>query len=282
MKANPLFLNKSESFWGYVRILSKELGYSKKGASSVSIHTIDNAEKKLKKMGIKYDLTLLEEVIEYINYRANILNNIVQYKLMNLDEARDLYEKCLKIHKDNNFTCSLPLIKQKKEKRIPSYLTCMINILTELTLRNYCSDNNLIYNHDISFVDDPGSFTYILDSDGYIQKTFSRRFDGVYPSLDSPQIIWEIKEYYNTTSFGSRVADGVYESQLDGYEIKEFNFNLKHVFFLDAHFTWWVKGKSYLCRVIDLLHMGLVDEVVFGKELFEVWPDFLKEHLNNL
>ena len=30
--------------------------------------------------------------------------------------------------------------------------------------------------------------------------------------------LWEIKEYYYTTTFGSRVADGVYETLLDGLE----------------------------------------------------------------
>ena len=32
---------------------------------------------------------------------------------------------------------------------------------------------------------------------------------------------WEIKEYYGTTTLGSRVADGVYETMLDGLELRE-------------------------------------------------------------
>ena len=38
----------------------------------------------------------------------------------------------------------------------------------------------------------------------------SRRFDGAYPNIINPRIVWEIKEYYYATTFGSRVADGVY------------------------------------------------------------------------
>ncbi|MGH9565995.1 MAG: DUF7687 domain-containing protein [Candidatus Angelobacter sp.] len=25
---------------------------------------------------------------------------------------------------------------------------------------------------------------------------------------------------------------------------------------VDSAFTWWVKGRSYLCRIVDMLHMG--------------------------
>lgn len=45
---------------------------------------------------------------------------------------------------------------------------------------------------------------------------------------------------------------------------------------VDAHSTWWVKGRSYLCRIIDMLHMGCVDEVLFGKEVATKLPDIAK------
>jgi hypothetical protein len=41
---------------------------------------------------------------------------------------------------------------------------------------------------------------------------------------------------------------------------------------VDAYFTWWVKGRSYLCRIIDMLHMGYVDEVLFGREVITRLP----------
>jgi len=43
----------------------------------------------------------------------------------------------------------------------------------------------------------------------------------------NPIAIWEIKEYYYTTTFGSRVADGVYETLPDGLELREAKENLK-------------------------------------------------------
>ncbi len=32
--------------------------------------------------------------------------------------------------------------------------------------------------------------------------------------------VWEIKEYYDSITFGSRIADGVYETMLDGKSLQ--------------------------------------------------------------
>ena len=109
----------------------------------------------------------------------------------------------------------------------------------------------------------------------------ARRVDGAYPATVNPVAIWEVKEYYFTTTFGSRVADGVYESLLDGMELEEMaqaeSIHCKHYLFVDSHFTWWVKGRSYLCRLVDMMCMGYVDEVVFGKEVYDRVPLLAKE-----
>ena len=95
-----------------------------------------------------------------------------------------------------------------------------------------------------------------------------------------PVAVWEIKEYYYTTTFGSRVADGVYETLLDGMELAELSENegvrVRHYLIVDAHYTWWECGRSYLCRLVDLLHMGYVDEVLFGYETVERLPELVK------
>jgi len=93
--------------------------------------------------------------------------------------------------------------------------------------------------------------------------------------------VWEIKEYYYTTTFGSRVADGVYESLLDGMELEELReheaVDVKHYLMIDDYNTWWNMGRSYLCRIVDMLHMGYVDEVLFGSEVLETLPAIVKE-----
>ena len=48
--------------------------------------------------------------------------------------------------------------------------------------------------------------------------------------------------------------------------------DVKHYLMVDDYFTWWDCGRSYLCRVIDMLHMGYVDEVLFGREVADACP----------
>jgi hypothetical protein len=37
------------------------------------------------------------------------------------------------------------------------------------------------------------------------------------------------------------------------------------------------RGKPYLCRIVDMLHMGYVDEVLFGKEVAKELPRIVQE-----
>jgi hypothetical protein len=133
---------------------------------------------------------------------------------------------------------------------------------------------------EYGFDADPHSLTTVTRGNQPL-RTLARRLDGAFPSIVNPIAVWEIKEYYYTTTFGSRVADGVYETLLDGMEIEELQesekITVKHYLFADSHFTWWACGKSYLCRIIDMLHMGYVDEVLFGREVVSELPRIVKE-----
>lgn len=53
--------------------------------------------------------------------------------------------------------------------------------------------------------------------------------------------------------------------------------DVKHYLMVDAHYTWWDSGRPYLCRILDMLHMGYVDEVLFGKEVLDRIPAIVKE-----
>lgn len=105
--------------------------------------------------------------------------------------------------------------------------------------------------------------------------------DGAFPSVVNPVAIWEIKEYYYTTTFGSRVADGVYEALLDGLELEELAAStgrkVQHLLVVDDHFTWWECGRSYLCCIIDMLRMGYIDEILFGREVLRRLPPLVDE-----
>lgn len=105
--------------------------------------------------------------------------------------------------------------------------------------------------------------------------------DRAFPNSVNPVAIREVKEYYHSTNFGSRIADGVYGTLLDGLELEELwissNVDIKHYLMVDAYQTWWIQGKAYLCRIVDMLHMGYVDEVLFGREVIEEMPRLVNE-----
>jgi len=204
-------------------------------------------------------------LLEYFKFRADTLNDFVEPRLMDAARAKSVYER---LHKELSPRCPIPMNKQKGDKRAPAYLTAITNMLIEANAEGLPCDY------------DPRKLT-TLTTNGEPLRTLARRVDGALPGTINPVAIWEIKEYYYTTTFGSRVADGVYETLLDGMELEEAHehegIDIMHLLIIDAHYTWWDCGRSYLCRIIDMLHMGYVDEVLFGYEVVERLPDIVKE-----
>jgi hypothetical protein len=45
---------------------------------------------------------------------------------------------------------------------------------------------------------------------------------------------------------------------------------------IDDHYTGWECGRSYLCRILDAMHMGYLDEVLFGHEVIERLPRIVR------
>ncbi len=283
MIPNPAFINRPKAFWAHVRTLSQAIGYVErvkrtkgvKGQTGpIKVPTLAEVVAALEALGLRSDHLVNAqaqptdfgaELLDYFSYRAEVLNNFVQPRLMNAEQARVLFEKFRTKLKSVR---AVPLNKQGLEKKKPAYFTGIVNMLIE------ANAGGLPCNYD------PRELTTVT-KDGSPLRTLARRVDGAFPSPVNPIAVWEIKEYYYTTTFGSRVADGVYESLLDGMELeelrKETGIDVKHYLMVDAHYTWWVKGRSYLCRIIDMLHMGYVDEVLFGSEVAERIPRIVKE-----
>jgi len=146
---------------------------------------------------------------------------------MDAKAAKDLFQQ-LKA-KYNPPKTIVPMNKQKGKKKAPAYLTAIINILIRANAKGM----------DCDF--DPRVLTTVT-KDGQPLRTLARRVDGAFPAIVNPVAVWEIKEYYYTTTFGSRVADGVYESLLDGMELEELRehegIDVKHYLMVDAHYTW--------------------------------------------
>lgn len=206
-----------------------------------------------------------ETLMSYFAFRAEILNNTVQHQLMDKVAAKAMYERLLAMQE---YKLAAAMNKQKGEKKQVAYLTAMVNMLIE------ANSQGIEYDHD------PRQLTTVTRN-GMPLRTLARRIDGAFPSAVNPVAVWEIKEYYHTTTFGSRVADGVYETLLDGMELEEMRLEtgveVEHVLIADAHYTWWTCGRSYLCRMIDMLHMGYVDEILFGTEIEDRLPIMVAE-----
>ena len=276
MQAFPEFRGMPQSFWAMVKYISEALGYTYRGQGRVRSYSLDEINAVVSENGMCIDYDTVLALKDYFDKRAELLNDYVQFNLMDANEAREVFEKVYPLHRNNGFICKLPMNKQKGEMRQIAFFTAIINIIAENEIRH-----SSIYDGTLGFNDDPRGLIYVLDNKNYIVGASSRRFDGAYPSIVNPKAVWEIKEYYYATTFGSRVADGVYETQLDGYEFRDITNRsgkpIMHIFFVDAYKTWWVDGKSYLCRIIDILNSGLVDEVIVGREVLSRWPVLLRE-----
>lgn len=294
MRPHSVFSNLGQSagpFWSLVKIISQEAGYTVRGEGLIKVPTQREMIEALRSNGLGthwldrgaiegksyYDL-----LRDYFQYRATTLNTIVEPSLMDVNDAKAMYDRVYERLR-STVTCPLPQNKQKGEKKGPNFLTCVTNMIIAESLMGMECDY------------DPRGLAVITHGETPVF-TLSRRMDGAFPSTLNPIAVWEIKEYYYTTTFGSRVADGIYETLLDGMEINQSElhytsavkqaldpnasqtvFRPLHYLIVDSHFTWWVCGRSYLCRIIDLLNMNYLDAVIFGKSVESELPPIVKE-----
>lgn len=274
MKPDQKFLNLPKDFWAHIRLISQEVGYTVRDQKQIKKPTIKEIQEAFAKLSLdsKHLFDLKGNTTEYgclvsdyFAYRARVLEKYVESLLMTAEEAKEVFEE---LHRNLQPQCPIPLNKQSGAKKAPAFFTGIINMLIEANAKHISCDY------------DPRILTTVTHK-GKPVRTLARRIDGAFPSAINPVAVWEIKEYYYTTTFGSRVADGVYESLLDGMELEELRlnegFDVKHYLMIDAHYTWWVCGRSYLCRIVDMLHMGYVDEVLFGREVLKRLPKLVRE-----
>lgn len=274
MKADARFQALPKSFWAYVRTLSEWVGYTHRGTDRIKVPSSEEMSACLLALALAPEtvssvdgqLTELgEQLHSYFSQRAEVLNTEVEPALMRAPEAAALFGR---LRKELKSTQRVTMNKQKGKKKKPAYLTGIVGMLIDTHRGSWPCDF------------DPRTLTAFTKNNLPV-RTLSRRVDGAFPTTINPVAIWEIKEYYHTTTFGSRVADGVYETQLDGMELEEMRLNegvkVKHYLFLDAHYTWWKCGRSYLCRIYDMVNMGLVDEVIVGKEIVVRLPQLVAE-----
>ncbi|RXK85233.1 hypothetical protein EST62_07250 [Chlorobaculum sp. 24CR] len=216
MIANSDFTGLDLEFWSNIKLLNQRLGYvvRRKNTNQGAVFLIPAVEEVLAVFndddldysriihnGVWTDFGQL--IVDYLSYRGQVLIRDVEPNLMNAEEARKVFVD-LKGRLDPK--CPIPDNKQSGDKKAPAYFTGIINMIIEAHAQGLPCDY------------DPRELTSIT-AQGFPVRTLSRRVDGAFPGPINPHAIWEIKEYYYTTTFGSRVADGVYETMLDGFEL---------------------------------------------------------------
>src|SRR5579883_841822 len=86
----------------------------------------------------------------------------------------------------------------------------------------------------------------------------------------NPQLVWENKEYWGGTAGGSKMSDAVYECNLVGRELREYEEATKvkvvHIVFVDG-LVQWTARRSDLKRFVDLTNQGLIDHLLAGTEI---------------
>ncbi len=277
MTPDKRFVQLPKHFWALVRLIGQECGYASRG--QITVPTKEAVTAALQALSLKTEALARalpdgnitwDVLLEYFTYRRDLLHQHVEPNLMDAAQAKQEFTRLKRRFKP---TCPLPMNKQKGAMKAPAFLTGMVNMLIEASADGKACDH------------DPRALTTVA-AGGFPLRTFARRMDGAFPSVINPVAVWEVKEYYYTTTFGSRVADGVYETLLDGMEIEELaaaeNINVLHYLIIDARFTWWDCGKSYLCRIVDMLHMGYVDEVLVGREVITRIPALVKNWIKQL
>lgn len=301
MKANETWFNQPKEFWDYVRVLSQDLGYTKDRKTKILRHAPADVEQALDSSGLSLQALetapipglTIEALVEYFDFRANLIEGEITDNLQTAEQAKQTFEQVVanytstytsRINKDGEestrnylvsggVAVSVPFNKQKDKKRYPDYLTGTANIL----FSHYLGGEG--------FDQDPQKVP-VMTQDGVVVGSMGRRMDGGYPATVNPVAVWEFKCYYYTTSFGSKVSDAVYITSLDGREQDDINEKfeelksprrLQSVLFIDAYDPWRFQGPQYLCRLVDLLHQGVMNEIVVGREVLTAVPRLVEE-----
>jgi hypothetical protein len=274
VRADARFLGQPPEFWATVRLISEKTRYTVRGKGEVKAPSVSEVRKAFGKLGLDPSRVVGNEdtltafgadLLAYWQHRADVLNAQIRLNLMEADDAKTEFDRQF-AHLQP--TVAIPMNKQKGTKRAPAFLTGLVNMLIDHHVEGFPCNYS------------PGTLTSVTRN-GVPVRTLARRIDGAFTDTVNPIAVWEIKEHYYTTTFGSRVAAGVYESLLDGFELQELResegVHIGHYLVVDGRYTWWDCGRSYLCRIIDMLHMGILDEAIFGREVVDRLPSLVRE-----
>jgi len=197
MKPDKRFLGQDPAFWANVRAISETVGYSARGKGVIQVPMLPEMISAMCHRGLSADhladgkgapTDLGTSLCKYFSYRARVLNDYVEPRLMDVQRAKAEFKKLRRILKPTS-ACPMPMNKQKKAKRSEAYLTCMVNMIVEANSEGAECDY------------DPRALTTVTRN-GAPLRTLARRVDGAFPSTVNPIAIWEIKEGSSRKSVG--------------------------------------------------------------------------------
>lgn len=269
MKADPRFANQNQEFWALVKLASERMGYSERRtkalpATGMRRHSAAAIQGLADANGWDVSSATVAQAALYIAYRADTLEKLVKPALMNKTQAA---RACRRLQKSRDSWTGAYLPNNKQGAEEKNFLSSMVSMIAVRELAGR------------EFVANPTALVSVSDG-GRLVHALPRQMDGAYPSLADPVAVWEVKEYYGTTTFGSRVSDGVYETRLDGLEIakvKAEGHMIRNYLMVDDYFTWWEKGRSYLCRIVDMLNEGLINGAFFGRQVLTEWAEEVRD-----
>lgn len=212
----------------------------------------------------------IKDFIESLDDRCNFL--FVSQKRYGkkgpANVINDIKSICKRINR-NLLIIGCQFNKQKDEMSHELYLksTTGLKFQTCLLDKGICA----------SFDYDPAVFPLITDEEGNPIYTMARKMDGAYPDSVNPRVLWEAKEYYDNKTYGSWVNDSIFETILSGKECLEIQRlfpqrSIKHFLFVDGFYCLGILGRALLLRYIDCFFQNIVDDIIVGSDVIDVWP----------
>jgi len=270
MLSNDDFQGRGREFWAYVRLVSEQAGYQPHGDELVKKYDLDDLRKTVEKTEINADpilggfsectTNLGNEVRDYLNYRSEQVE-IALDRIRTRDQAVEEFEEF-----SEGFVMDTEQLNKQGSNQ-PLVFANSVNLVLEKET-------------GIEFDPNPRMLPTVLDSDRNLQMTLPKWPDGAFPTARNPRAIWEVKEFYSSTTFGSRIADAIYEIMLFHEELNTLHEETGReveLYLMTDGYEAWQKGISYICRIVDILNMGYIDAAIFGEDVFTQWPDIVGE-----
>jgi hypothetical protein len=215
---------------------------------------------KIGKIQLKLEGDVAKQVLEYLDFRSALWT--AGDKLLRTEEEAKAYCK-------RHFN-ELPKTTQTKNLDHHQSSKAMVLTATRLT-EAVCSE------FGVAVEPNPQRrCVWVAKEELHVT---ARNLDGAIPGLVDPFLVWEIKEYWGTTSGGSKMSDAVYECALVGRELRDFEkrtkLHVEHAVLLDGK-AQWTSRKSDLLRFYDLYFQGLIDYLIVGREIETEWQPIVR------